>query len=222
MKHLRRTYRMQHSSIRKRTHRRNRRNCRNRMKGGASIASSPIPINQLDTLVTEVYSFPPRGDIHWPDNNGCVDNQTLTTLSPGEEYDRIGPTGDKSDFIASLKPDSTPYTFSDRSLPTFGASEINLKIQTNDKTGIIHHDFREEEYKMFYSKANDPKGYLYLRIKIKNPVQAYECIIAPAFNYPGGVKTGARQYKLLKPILELAKNGDIEIYPTNGYYPPFH
>jgi len=192
-------------------------------RGGAVPFTTMIPIapDQVDALVASTPPFPPRGEIHWPDHDGCNGTSTLITVRKGTRVDRFGPTGPFSDFVATLKSDGTPYSFSSRSLATFGSTKIPIKTRTRNGH-IASIDFRKKEYESIYTKENDPNGSLYWIIEFNKDLPGDTCDVAPWFNYipPPGVDP-AQQIKLKEPIITLAKRGDITIYTTGGNYPPF-
>ena len=210
--------------------RRNRRSRRRRprtrssrtQRGGSApppVNRTPVAPDQVESLAKSAPPLPPRGEVPWPLQDGCIGASTSIVVPAGTWVDRVGPTGEKSDYVAELKPDGTPYSFSSRSLPTFGAKEIPVTTKTRNG-GIASIDFREQEYTSIYTKVNDPHGALYWHIQVKEELPGDECDVAPFYNYSPGTQY-AKQIKLKEPILALAKRGAIAVYTTGGYYPPF-
>jgi len=165
--------------------------------------------------------LPPRGTIDWVENNGCINSPQHADilLQPGQWFDRLGPTGLLSDYVCPLKEDGSTYSFEERHLPNFGAHAIPM-TKTTDAGAPMSFDYRLQEYRDLYTKSNDPRGTLYWKLQINQPIHGQLCTIADAYGFatpPGAPR--AIQIKLSKPILTLAANESLTIYPDPDHFP---
>jgi hypothetical protein len=132
------------------------------------------------------YDIPEKKTWNWPENNGCADSFKIKTLKKGVIIDRFGsPYGN---FVALPE-----TTYVDRSLP--------YMMNTNDC---------KREYNQTYTNKQ-MNNYHQYKIMNKNGLKVKECIIAPAFDKPGGVKQGKKQYMIdeKQNILKLLESGDL-------------
>lgn len=142
----------------------------------------------------------------WPEDDGCLDSYKMRILPKDFVIDRFG--GPYGTFF------SVPNTnYIERSLP-YMIDNKNCK-NVYDDTYRAKHLNNYHQYRII-----DEKG---LRVK--------ECIIAPAFDKPGGVQNKRKQYSTVldetafellksKKICEIPKmnlpNDDHEYYCTDG------
>ena len=128
------------------------------------------------------YDIPEKKTWNWPEDNGCADGFKIKTLKKGVIIDRFGsPYGN---FVALPE-----TTYVERSLPYMMNSNECKQTYTNKHINNYHQ----------YEIIN------------KNGLEVKECIIAAAFDKPGGVKKGKKQYMIdeKQNILKLLESGDI-------------
>ena len=132
------------------------------------------------------YDIPEKKTWNWPEDNGCADGFKIKTLKKGVIIDRFGsPYGN---FVALPE-----TTYVERSLP--------YMMNSNEC---------KREYNQTYTNKH-LNNYHQYEIINKNGLQVKECIIAAAFDKPGGVKKGKKQYMIdeKQNILKLLESGDI-------------
>jgi len=152
----------------------------------------------------------------WPNNFGCASTkQEIVTLHAGSKGDRIGPIGPYADFIALYGEDEDgnpkPIAYSDRSIALVGPDEIPY-INTNGSKKNL----RQNMYEKLTSERTDNQHELSHEIIIKDDIpNVLICPVEPAFGFHPVDKAGY-QAKLPLPLIELEKQGVIEINPARA------
>lgn len=152
----------------------------------------------------------------WPDHFGCAStNQEIVTLHAGTKGNRIGTIGPYADFMALYGENDvgepTPLAYSDRSIALVGPDEIPY-INTNGSKKNL----RQNMYEKLTSEKTDKTHELSHEIIIKEDIpNTLICQVEPYFGFHQK-KFAGYQAKLPYPLIELEKQGNIEILPKTA------